>query len=40
VVVPKPDFDKRRYTDFDLSSQVRIYEVVPNKTSITPIVTE
>ena len=40
VVVPKPDFDKRRYTDFDLFSQVRIYEVVPNKTSITPIVTE
>jgi len=40
VVVPKPDFDKRRYTDFDLASQVRIYEVVPNKTSITPIIAE
>ena len=40
VLIPKPDFDKRRYIDFDLSSQVRIYEVVPNKTSITPIVTE
>ncbi len=40
VVVPKPDFDKRRYTDFDLASQVRIYEVVPNKTSITPVIAE
>ena len=38
VVVPKPDFDKKRYSDFDLAAQTRIYEVVPNKTSITPVV--
>lgn len=40
VVAVKPDFDKKRYTDFDLLAQVRIYETVPNKTSITPIVGE
>jgi hypothetical protein len=38
VVVPKPDFDKKRYSDFDLAAQTRIYEVVPNKTSITSVV--
>lgn len=40
VVAVKPDFDKKRYSDFDLAAQVRIYETVPNKTSITPIVGE
>jgi hypothetical protein len=40
VVAVKPDFDQKRYSDFDLTAQVRIYETVPNKTSITPIVGE
>ena len=40
VVAVKPDFDQKRYRDFDLAAQVRIYETVPNKTSITPIVGE
>jgi hypothetical protein len=39
IIVVKPDFDQKRYTDFDIAQQAMIYEVVPNKTSITPIVT-
>ena len=40
VTTVKPDFDTRRYTDFTASAQTAIYEVVPNKTSLTPIVGE